>query len=80
MSDDQLALFPNYVPDTDKNPMVWKYNRTEGKKCKQCALLIKDTYHNKAYYKCQLRGISRSMATDHRINWNACGQFKEKER
>lgn len=59
------------------NPMVRKCGKDkEGRKCKDCALLIKERYHCKTYYKCRMRGTSRGAGTDHRIKWDACKQFK----
>ena len=28
------------------------------------------------YYKCDLRRLSRSAATDHRMRWPACGKYE----
>jgi hypothetical protein len=46
----------------------------EGAKCKTCVHL---RYHETArrYYKCDQRAITRGAATDHKVNWPACGKF-----
>jgi len=31
----------------------------------------------KRYYKCVQRRITAGLATDHRVNWPACGEFLE---
>jgi hypothetical protein len=31
----------------------------------------------RTYYKCELRSLSGSASTDHRVRWPACGRFVE---
>lgn len=46
-----------------------------GRRCKHCAHLRVKT-HRRNYFKCAKRGITNGPATDHRINWWACGKFE----
>jgi hypothetical protein len=48
------------------------------KRCKDCALFIRREM-SKTYFKCELRGITRGPATDHRANWPTCGKFQTLE-
>ena len=50
-------------------------NHPEGKTCKTCAFLRECNYHNKRYYKCALKGITRSEATDIRLKDPACSRY-----
>ena len=62
---------------SDKNPMVQVYGYgPEGKRCKHCKYLYYKQFANK-YYKCGLRVNTNGPATDHRVNWSACGKFEE---
>lgn len=60
-----------------QNPMLRLYGETPGKKCKTCEHLCYNSLAKK-YYKCRLRRISSSPATDHRVNWPACGKYMPK--
>ncbi len=60
----------------DKNPMLIPHGIKKGKMCKYCKFFLRERFHNKSYFKCKIRGVSRSSATDHRIGWNACGLFE----
>jgi hypothetical protein len=45
--------------------------------CGDCALL-KGVHHGDGrFFKCVVRGVSRSAATDHRLKWEACNIFQE---
>lgn len=58
------------------NPCIALYgNGPEGVKCGTCVHLYVKRYANK-YYKCGLR-TSGGLATDHRVNWPACGKYEE---
>lgn len=46
-----------------------------GATCKTCCHLLKDHHQSTHYYKCELRGVTRGTATDHRVNWPACAKF-----
>ncbi|WP_244410570.1 hypothetical protein [Parageobacillus thermoglucosidasius] len=45
-------------------------------KCKHCQHLFYKQFSNK-YWKCALRQNTNGPATDHRVNWRACGRFLE---
>jgi hypothetical protein len=57
------------------NPMIIQFKEREGFKCKTCDRLYRKIYHNKRYYKCELRGNTNGPGTDHRVNWPACGKY-----
>ena len=59
----------------DQNPMIRKFGKTIGAKCKDCNHLNRVQHNTKIYLKCQIRGITRGVGTDHRAKWNACGKF-----
>ena len=77
MTGDEPTLFDldDYaVPD--KNPMLIPHGMKKGKLCKGCKFFLREKFHDKSYFKCKIRGVSRSSATDHRVSWNACGLFE----
>lgn len=49
----------------------------ECRKCRFCAHLERQEYHNKVYFKCLLFGVTRGAGTDWRLKWDACGMIKE---
>lgn len=58
------------------NPLIPVYGPgPEGAKCKTCVHLVVQSFARN-YYKCDLRRMSASAATDHRVNWPACGQYE----
>jgi hypothetical protein len=62
------------------NPCLAAFgNGPDGEKCKNCVHLLKRSARNSTFYKCEKRKITSSVASDHRVNWSACGQFKAKE-
>ena len=69
---------PESVAKSQKkvNPCIALYGVTESKKCKTCNHLVKVSM-NKTWYKCELRRMSSCAASDHRVNWDACGKFEE---
>lgn len=48
----------------------------DGVTCRGCAWLVRYGHHDQRYLKCERYGISRSMATDWRARWQACGLFQ----
>lgn len=61
----------------DPNPMVRTYGYgPKDKRCKHCQYLFYKQF-SKKYWKCALRQNTNGPATDHRINWRACGKFLE---
>jgi hypothetical protein len=67
------------TPGAPVNPCVRAFGLgPEGKRCKECALLIRRDDCAKVYLKCALRANTRGPATDHRAGWPACGKFAEK--
>ena len=63
----------------DKNPMLTKHGLKKGKVCKSCKYFLREKFHDKTYFKCKMRGVSRSASTDHRLKWLACGLYQEEE-
>lgn len=61
-----------------KRRMGYHEAREDEPSCADCDHLIKQTYHDKNYYKCDLIGISRSEATDIRLK-DTCNKNTEKE-
>ena len=62
---------------SEPNPMVKAYGKgPPGKRCKHCLWLYGKVF-SKVYYKCKKRGLdTNGPATDHRVNWTACGKFE----
>jgi len=63
----------------NKNPMVRKWGRIEGQKCKTCEYFVVHYSHVNKYFKCTLRGITSGPGTDHRLNYDACKKYKERQ-
>jgi len=67
------------IPTSD-NPMVRTFGADpQGRKCKDCTHLLRNRYHGTTYIKCELRGITRGAGTDHRVKWDACKKYEERE-
>jgi hypothetical protein len=58
------------------NPMLSYGPGPEGKRCKDCSHLTAYSYA-RTYHKCDLRRVSSSAVTDHRVNWPSCARFEE---
>lgn len=59
----------------NQNPLIALHGPgPQGAKCKTCAHL-RINQCSKRYYKCALRRISNSPATDHKVRWDACGKY-----
>lgn len=62
------------------NPCVWTWGPgPEGKRCKTYSHLDGHPGAGRMYWKCDLRRYSHGPATDHRVNWPACGKYEEGE-
>jgi hypothetical protein len=61
-----------------ENPMHAVFGKNENERCKSCIHLVYKQYA-KRYYKCELRGnVDKcSAASDHKVNWFACGKFEK---
>jgi len=59
-----------------QNPMVTAYGRHPDplKKCKDCCHLWTKEFARK-YYKCDFRGNTNGVGTDHRKHWPACTKY-----
>jgi hypothetical protein len=55
------------------------YGLADAARCKSCAHLVREDYHNTTYYKCGLSRTSRGAGTDWRVSWQACGRYSEEE-
>jgi len=77
MSQKTIDFFGQEIPVPKKtNPMIRIYGQgPEGKRCKHCKHITCKEFGN-TYYKCDLRRNTNGPATDHRINWPACGKFE----
>jgi len=68
------ALFPVAV---EPNPMVRRHGAASPvATCRTCSHLLRTEGGMRIFYKCRLRGVSSSGATDHRVGWNACALFE----
>jgi hypothetical protein len=47
----------------------------DDRKCKYCIYKIKNSFHNKIYYKCEIIGITHGIATDIRLK-DVCDNYK----
>jgi hypothetical protein len=54
--------------------IVW-HGESVGNKCKNCDHLVRKDF-SKVYYKCSKFRQSGSLSSDWRVNWKACGLFK----
>lgn len=78
MFGDLLNLDARAIYD-EPNPCRKAYGPgPSGKRCKHCAHIVVFV-HARRYYKCDMRHITSGSATDHRVNWAACGKFKVKK-
>lgn len=60
------------------NPCVRNFGPgPEGAKCGTCKRLVFTQYTSK-YYKCTERKITRGLATDHKVGWDACAKYEKK--
>lgn len=60
------------------NPMVRQFGQApQGRQCKGCVHLFLQPGVAGRYFKCDLRGVTRGAATDHRVRWPACAKFEE---
>lgn len=75
---DQIAKLP--TADVPKRMLVMYqvYGQDKEHKCKECTFLEVRAFAN-TYYKCQKSKVTAGPATDWRVNWMACGQFKKAE-
>ncbi len=75
---EQLLNFDARELAAEPNKMRLAYGPgPRGKRCKECVWLVGWRYAN-VYYKCRLRGMTHGPATDHRVNWKACGKFEQR--
>jgi hypothetical protein len=58
------------------NDMHHLYGKTPGKVCGKCAHFEVLKFGG-TYFKCNLNRMSKSIATDWRYRWAACGKFEE---
>lgn len=47
--------------------------------CKTCKHCLRERYHGRTYYKCELWHISNSAATDIRLKNKACNKYEGEE-
>ncbi len=58
-------------------PLSEIHDHPEGKTCKTCAFLRRVRPHNITYFKCAIKGDTRSEATDIRLKNPACTRYAE---
>lgn len=60
------------------NPLLAVYGPgPDGAKCGTCVHIFAWGDVAGRYYKCELRRVSRSVVTDHRVRWPACGRYEK---
>lgn len=52
------------------------YGTLKGFKCGQCNHCLRQNYHGRTYFKCELWFVSNSEATDIRLSNVACRKFE----
>lgn len=55
--------------------MIFVHGEKRPFKCKECRHLYYKQF-SKRYYKCAHRKDTNGPATDHKVNWPACGLFE----
>jgi hypothetical protein len=79
MVDDPM-LFPtgNLANNFAPNPLVRLFGKgPEGATCKTCHHAWLKDYHDKRYWKCELRPHTFGAGTDIRLKWDACARYEE---
>jgi hypothetical protein len=63
------------------NPCIALYGQGPAMQCcKGCVHLRYAPARRVArYWKCDLRQLSHGAATDHKVNWPACGRYEKRE-
>ena len=65
-----------HLVEVPTNPLIAVFGPGPGgARCKTCRHLFCNE-RSRRYYKCDLRRCSHGPATDHRINWPACGKYE----
>jgi hypothetical protein len=79
------GLFPEWQPKITRGLPDRIYNMhrfyghgPEGRRCKQCKSFARYSMGS-TWFKCHKSRVSRSIATDWRANWPACGAFEEEQ-
>lgn len=77
------TLWGTDIPAIEKmppvNPCVQVYGPgPEGKQCQDCRYLV-GFCKGQVYYKCLLRRLTNSPASDHRVRWPACAKFEQRK-
>ena len=73
MSDE--LKFGDDMPRAQKkgNPLIAKYGPGPvGTMCRTCINFLGD----RKFFKCELRGVSNSHSTDHRMKWPTCAKYE----
>lgn len=74
-----IAVPQSAKPDKDTNPCIALYGPgPDGQTCKNCSL-IAGLGLSKTYYKCRIRKNTHSAKTDHKLKWQACAKFEQRE-
>lgn len=66
-------------PERPVNPCLALYGPgPDGQTCKGCVHLRYPVERNPQarHWKCDLRKLSHSTATDHKVSWPACGRYE----
>lgn len=56
--------------------MYGKFGIKGGTRCRACQRFERRGYHDRAYAKCHLFGVTRGAGTDWNGNWIGCGAWE----
>jgi len=85
MFQQSLPTFDNITPEREKprrlSDMYHFYGlcKEPGRKCESCVHLFARKM-SRTYYKCDLTVVTWGPASDWRVNWGACGMWRERSK
>jgi hypothetical protein len=85
MSQPLTNWFGQPIPGTAKKPkpdnpcIVVCGPGPAGQTCKGCVHLRYPLHQAAIHWKCDLRRLSHSRATDHKVSWLACAKYQKRE-
>lgn len=76
----KLFDMPEPSGPTNPNPCLSLYGvGPDGVTCKGCVhLRYRPLRSGKRYWKCDLRKLTESASSDHRVSWQACGRYEKR--
>lgn len=76
---DQPIEVPKAAPAPNVNPCIALYGPGPGNSCRGCIHLRYLPYHDKKYWKCDLRKLTHGSGSDHKVGWPACGRYEQRK-